>query len=466
MLISSRRPVLEEPVRPTQTNRAHQPPGPGQVPIQIRLPATGDAAPPAQPGQAPVPLARTAPRLFSGGPIALPPGYDLPPGWAVIPANHVQILPPQHGENIQTAPNVPVAGASLAPSSINASPNSLPGGPQIVPSGDQALARSSNDESSSTEHTRSASPNGPRPEASSTTANLPPTAVVDLPLPQNTSAASSNTPNFTQLRATGRLWASQSPHPAFPLTVPLFAMPFNAPGQPRTAAFDAGRADGRVAASLQNQPTLGGLPTMPERRETQEQFHILRQLGENLRSAQELFARLSNLSSLGHPPPSTPHQSPSPSPPLNDSNATASVPRSTTRTDSDVSSSSSSLSSDLQRHRSLSPNEHVNEKDPNIHRLSSDDEISPNELANIRAPWNEQALDDELPVNNMIPSGEASPPRLRSGSQSPRHSLKRRGSLLRHEITDEIVTNVAVERSTLDKGKGKGVYIEDGSEGE
>ena len=118
-----------------------------------------------------------------------------------------------------------------------------------------------------------------------------------------------------------------------------------------------------------------------------------------------------------------------------------------------------------------------------LHCLSSsDEELTPEELADIKAPWVEQPLDDELPLPEVRTSRKDSPQRVRANSQSPIRQLRRRSSLLRQEITEEIldderdpeknrtlagldleptVVGSSNDRASLDKGKGKAISVED-----
>jgi hypothetical protein len=90
--------------------------------------------------------------------------------------------------------------------------------------------------------------------------------------------------------------------------------------------------------------------------------------------------------------------------------------------------------------------ERTNENEPHTRRLSSsEDDLSPEELADIRAPWVE-SLDEELPPQDVLHSPQqGSPPRLRAESQSP-NRLARRGSLLKHDITNEMLEERGRER--------------------
>ena len=97
------------------------------MPIAVQAPRAALDAPPTAPGPTPAPSARTLPRFVSGGPITLPPGYILPPGWAVIPAQNVQIVPAV-GPNVTGVQNVQV----VAPPQVTV--QNVPGAPPGPPS--------------------------------------------------------------------------------------------------------------------------------------------------------------------------------------------------------------------------------------------------------------------------------------------------------------------------------------------
>ena len=211
---------------------------------------------------------------------------------------------------------------------------------------------------------------------------------------------------------------------------------------------------------------------------------MLNQMGESVKAMQDLVARMSTLipsqmspttsnvpqeSQNSHsiplsPRPSNIVQEPSSSETMNSNGHT-----------SDTLPSRHSPPLHVQKRRSFSPVDRTNENEHHpsdrLRRLSSsEDDLSPEELADIRAPWVE-ALDNEIPLNEVR---TGSPPRLRSGSQSPTRTLRRRGSLLKHDITNEMLEERGRERGgsvdkgieVVDKGKGKEVSVEDGSDGE
>jgi hypothetical protein len=471
-LIDSRRPVLEEPpARPAVVNRLPPPPmpGPGPVPIPIQLPMAGDAPPPAAPGPTPAPLARTMPRLVAGGPITLPPGYVLPPGWAVIPAHNVQIVPPHQPQNPGGVPNVQVLGAQIGQPFVQQGPLPVPAG-SPEGSGEAPPLQPA-------DHVSPTGPSATRPENSGATTNMPPIAGTGLPNNSNSSTAiNTNLPNLMQ-RTAPRLWATQSPHPSFPVVLPLFPATGNMGVQYRSAPSPptSGRTEG-TAASTQVNSNANGITATDERRETEERSAVLHQMNESLKTMQDLVTKFSTLSSPLHPSISAQSHT---SQLTSASRVNISINPSTSTSNihtSDPAPSSPPAVLHIRKRRSFSPGERANENDPNpLRRLSSsEDDLSPEELADIRAPWIEQPIDNELPLNEVVHPRQPSPPRLRSASLSPNGSLRRRGSLLKHDITKEIIQERGRDRSrsvdgkkpVIDKGKGKEVYVEDGSEEE
>jgi hypothetical protein len=103
---------------------------------------------------------------------------------------------------------------------------------------------------------------------------------------------------------------------------------------------------------------------------------------------------------------------------------------------------------------------------------TEEDDLAIEETADIHAPWVEPAIDEESPLQEGA-HHPPSPPRVRSASQSPARR-PRRGSLLKHDITNEILEergrerlrNAGVENlpTSVDKGKGKQVAVEDSEE--
>ena len=490
-LIYSRRPVLEEtPPRPAPVNRLPIPPPPMQaqapLPMPLQLPVPGEVPPPPPPGPPPTPFARTMPRIVAGGSITLPPGYVLPPGWAVIPAHNVQIIPPPG----QTPT---VTGVQMV---------AQQGGPPVVvqQQGPTPVTAGSPDGNGDVTNTAPIAPNGQVGGPSGQTAttptpptsiNIPPTSTTTTSaVNTNTSTANSpNAPNLMQRPAT-RVWASQSPHPSFPIAVPLFPTAGNMSVQYRANPVPSatGRTVGMPTsptAQAQSPRVNGVTNTSNENRETDERTALLNQMGMSVRAMQDLVARMSILIPSQLSPTSvsgvpTENQI---SPPVSPGPSTAAQEPSSSDTKtsnghtSDTSPSRNSPPLRVRKRRSFSPVDRPNENEPHpadrLHRLSfSEDDLSPEELADIRAPWVEQPLDIEIPLNEVRGAKPGSPPRLRSASQSPSRSLRRRGSLLKHDITNEMLQERGREREgrvdgniqVVDKGKGKEVYVGDSSE--
>src|SRR5579859_146169 len=95
------------------------------VPIPVQEAPAAAETPPAVPGPTPAPSARNLPRLVAGGPITLPPGYILPPGWAVIPAQNVQIVPTT-GANTVGVQNIQVVTPQVTTQNIIGAPGPSP----------------------------------------------------------------------------------------------------------------------------------------------------------------------------------------------------------------------------------------------------------------------------------------------------------------------------------------------------
>jgi hypothetical protein len=478
----SRRPVLEEaPARQPAANRA---PAPGPIPLPMPAPPVPPAAMPAQPGAAPnpttpgptpTPIQRPGPRIAAGAPINLPPGYTLPPGWAVIPAHNVQIIPPA-GQPlsgaisptvqvvVQGLPAGPVAQQGPPPPGSATSPVGG-GGDVTIPNTDQVPPPSG----------QTAAP--PR---SPTNTNSPQTTAP--PNPQNI-----NLQALMQQRTAGhRMLATQTTHPSFPIVIPLGPQV----GYANRTAPATTRTDGTAEPPSVRPPRPPFTSPPSENGDPDERNAILSQMNDSVRTIQGLLARMNSLTQPQ--PPATSTVSPQPStssvslasPP---STSTILPPLSTNGHNPETSTSlrSPPTHNRIQKRRSMSPIDRPeNEPHPSdrLQRLSSsDEELSPEDLADIKAPWVEP-LDDELPLQEVRTSRQNSPPRMRSSSQSPSRQLRRRGSLLRHEITEQILDDehdrekvrtlgslelesTAVGSShddeLVDKGKGKAVSVED-----
>jgi hypothetical protein len=449
-------------------------PAQAPLPVNIQLPIPGELPPPpAAPGPPQPPFTRTMPRIVAGGPITLPPGYSLPPGWAVIPAHNVQIIPPP-GQTpatagvqvvVQQGPIPVTAGLANGNDDVT---NTIP----IPPNNGQV-----------------GGPSGQTP----TGINIPATATA---VNTNTSTVNSQTaPNLMQ-RPAHRVWANQSPHLAFPIAVPLFRTAGNTGIQYRSNPIPSatGQGDGMStspAAQTQAPRVNGVTNTSNENRETEERMALLNQMGVSVRAMQDLVAKMSILMPSQVSPTSVSGIAPETqiSPPVPLTLGPSTVGQEPSSSDigtsyehtSDTSPSRNLPPLRIQKRRSFSPvdrtneNEHHHHPSDRLHRLSfSEDDLSPEELADIRAPWVEQPLDLEIPLTEVRNAKPGSPPRLRSASQSPSRTLRRRGSLLKHDITNAVLQERGRERGrsvdgnidVVDKGKGKEVYVEDGSEGE
>jgi hypothetical protein len=491
----SRRPVLEEaaartPIANRAPNPPPPPPMPAQAPVAIPILPGGNEGPAPTPGPTPAPI-RGVPRMTASGPITLPPGYVLPPGWAVIPAQNVQVVLPHQGPNTAGAQNVGgVANINIiGPQGNQGAPGPVPnsaGTPGVNGDVTGANPPIPND------HVGPPGATTTRPDA---TINIPTTSTA---APPNNSNSSTNTntaaPNFMQRQAP-RNWNQQGAHPSFPYTIPLFAMPGNTGIQYRATPFPPanGRTEG-ASTSNQSTPRVNGVGPTDER-ETAERLALLNQMNQSVRTMQDLVSRMSSLfpqanlvttptvePAIQAPqsiPPTTTDQAESSASvtPSNGSTSDSSPPRTPPKTPTSL---------HLQRRRSFSPIERANENETSpdpIRRVStSEDDFTPEELADIRAPWVEQDIEDGLPLQEILSSSkQGSPPRIRSPSRSPGRTLRRRGSLLKHDITNEMLQDrgrdknrnmagfegaTAVEGSTVDKGKGKEVFVEDVSDDE
>jgi hypothetical protein len=447
------------------------------------IPAQPGANPnPATPGPIPTPIQRPVPRIPAGGPINLPPGYSLPPGWAVIPAHNVQIIPPATHPLAVMAPATALVAQQQGPPPGSATSPGGGTGDVTIPNNNYQL------------------PPPPSGQAAAAPAQPPPQSPTNTNTPTSTiNSQNLNLSNMMQQRTTGaRLLASQSPHPSFPISIPL-APPvlWNAGGigQQRPASSVPTRTNGMAETPTQLSPRMSGTTNPSAENDTNldERFAILSQMNDSVRAMQDLLARMQ---SLAQPPP-TPTATTTVSPRIETSHITLPSPPPSTSTTlqppspdgytpETSSPSRSPPGSPVYRRRSMSPLGRRGEDDPHpadrLHRLSSsDEEFSPEELADIKAPWVEHPLDDELPLPEVRTSRQNSPPRLmRSSLESPIHQLRRRGSLLRHEITEEILddergrdqnrtlrnlelenTFVGSEGESLNKGKGKAVSAED-----
>ena len=418
------------------------------------------------------------PRIVAGGQITLPPGYTLPPGWAVIPAQNVQIIPPQPTPPTTAhAPTPPSTGQGLDAGVQGPPP--IPAGSPVVGSGDVTIPQPNdrNDHVSDQSNNAIAGTNIPASTSVHPT-NQPQSS------PNQVTQQAGWTPN-TMPRTAPRVWAMQSPHPSFPIAVPLFPTAGNMGIQYRSPAVPAAiaRTDGTSSGMGGQLPRLNGESTSEEGRDTEDHLALLNQMGESVRTMQELVSRMSTLippqipispaaQTRAVPPPSATSRQPS-----------TSEPTTANGHPSDAKLSRTPTPLIIRKRRSFSPTDRLNENDPHphdrLHRISSEEEdLSPEELADIRAPWVDQTLDPfdptdlpPLPDVGRSRQGSLSPPRMRSGSQSPHRTLVRRGSLLKHDITNEVldeqsqeVTNMAADRDR--KGKGKEVYVEDGSDEE
>jgi hypothetical protein len=496
---SSRRPVLEEPpARTPIANRAPNPPPPPPMPAQapvaipIHMPGGNDAPAPT-PGPTPASL-RGAPRIVAAGPITLPPGYVLPPGWAVIPAQNVQVVPSQQAQiaagaqNATGAANIHIGG----PQGINGVPGPMPNAAG-TPGGTGDVTGSN----PITAHDH-VNPTGP----TTTRQDNHITINTSTAVPPNNSNISNNmtttnaTASHPMPRQVPRNWHGMSAHPAFPVTIPLFAMPGNMGVQHRPAPVHAavGRTDGvSTSAATQSTPRVNGVGPADES-ESDERITLLNQMNETMSTMQNLVSRMSTLipqSNLSSMPAAEPTiQAPQNSPSTTNT-ALISIDTSTSATlNGSVSTSpprtppKTPTSVHLHKRRSFSPIERTNENEssPNpLRRIStSEDELAPEELADIHAPWVEQDVQDGLQsqdIHSLSKSG--SPPHTRSPSRSPGRTLRRRGSLLKHDITDEMLhdrgrdktrntdefeTATYVGGSSVDKGKGKEVFVEDVSD--
>ena len=429
------------------------------------------------------------PRIVAGGQITLPPGYALPPGWAVIPAQNVQIIPPATAPPQPPPPTQPPQNvgqsASAAPAgATQQGPSPVPAGSPIGGSGDVTIpAPAPNDHVSDQSDATNTGTNIPA------TTSVHPTTQPQSPAteqPTQQTSWTNNIPNNNMQRTAPRVWATQSPHPSFPIAVPLFPTAGNMGTQYRSPGFAAtnvARTDGISSRMGSQGARVNGDSTSEGRRDTEDHVALLNQMGESVRTMQELVARMSVLI-----PPQPPTISPTnqahslPSPSNSFRQPSISEPSTSNGQSSDPKSSRNPSPLIIRKRRSFSPNDRHNDTEPHpndrLSRLSSEEEVvSPEEIADIRAPWVDQTLDPfdpdlpPLPEVGRSRQGSLSPPRLRSGSQSPHRSLVRRGSMLKHDITSEVLEERLTEASAMEvdrdrKGKGKEVYVEDGSDEE
>ena len=455
------------------------------------MPAQPGAAPtpaPAAPGPPPAPIQRTnIPRIAAGAPINLPPGYNLPPGWAVIPAHNVQIIAPATqtvvGTGSPTMQAVVLQGlpaGTVAPQQGPPSPGSAtsptPGTGDVTISNNDHLAQTSSQTAGA------ASPRSPN-------INNPPSTTP-------TNSQSLNLQNLMQQRTAGqRMALPQSPHSAFPIVIPLVPSGASASGAAYQRSSATTRTDGVAETPNQPPPRVNGTTnSSTESGDTDERFAILSQMSHNISTMQNLVARMQSLNQP-LPPATTPTTVPC-------QPATVSISPSSSPSTSNVlqplSPNSETTSTPLMsppghnrmhKRRSMSPVGRYGENDAvahpadRLHSLSSsDEELSPEELADIKAPWVEEPFEDELPLPEVRTSRIDCGQRMRSGSQSPSRQLRRRSSLLRHEITEEIldaerdleedgtlaslelkpaVVGSSNDGASWDKGKGKAVSVED-----
>jgi len=467
-LIASRRPVLEEPrtLPPTRGLVPPAPPMPAQAPAPIAVQPPAAEAPPAVPGPTPTPHVRPLPRLTAGGPIALPNGYTLPPGWAVIPAQNVQIVPPA-GPNATGVHPAHVFAPQPMMQNIPASPGPPP---NLAGTADRIGDATENPPIAPTDHV----PGTTRSDnTASTNISHPSTSA-----PSNTTNTQNNPsnmnpsgPNVMQRPAPSRFWGGQSAHPSYPPVISLVGNTGYHSIQPRTAPVVPPTINTEGASTSSSVSVNPAAST--ERREPDEQRALLQQMGESVRTLQELVSNMSTMLQAHNLPPatvqSTQQSHPAPPQPI------VAQAESPTRSESTILNEHTSTSATLpplhiKKRRSFSPLERTDENEhPHASRVrrlsSSEDELSPEELADIRAPWVENTIEDGLPLHEVPRQG--SPPRVRSPSRSPSRSLLRRGSLLKHDITDDISNSEgAAEMDQLDKGKGRVVFVEDVSEEE
>ena len=443
----------------------------------------GAAPTPAAPGPPPTPIQRTTiARIAAGAPINLPAGYTLPPGWAVIPAHNVQIIPPATqtvvGTGSSTMQTVVLQGL---PAGIVAPQQGPPPSPGSATSATGDVTISNNDHlPQSSGQTAGATP----PRSPANINNTPSTP---------TNSQNLNLQNLTQQRTAGhRMILPQSPHPAFPIAIPL--VPSGAAYQ-RSSATP--RTDGVTETPNQPPPGVNGTTNSSnESGNTDERFAILSQMSHSIRTMQDLVVRMQSLNQPLPPAttpttvpcqPSTVSITPSSSPPTSNVLQPLS-PNSHNRETTSTPLMSPPRNNRMHKRRSMSPVGRHGENDvahpaDRLHSLSSsDEELPPEELADIKAPWVEEPFEDELPLAEVLTPRIDSAQRMRSGSQSPSRQLRRRSSLLRNEITEEILdaerdpeedrtlASVELEPTVVgssndgassNKGKGKAVSMED-----
>jgi hypothetical protein len=308
-----------------------------------------------------------------GAPVFLPVGYNLPPGWAVIPAHNVVVVPPP---------------------AVNGSPNS-----DSTP--DSVTTPTGRNDVTGDQVRQSADP-------------IPTTNTNSTPPIGNTTANQFIPRNFPLVR---------SPHPQFPIVVPLYPQAHRAwnqanrpPQPPSTPAQEP---------PLPNSPPLPNLDEVLDRLES-----VTAEISNMVRTVTDVMAPLAAQS---------------------------------THRNSDVPSTSAqtSTSNPVNMPRPRRASHHAQ-------RLSgSEDEFLVDEVPqNIRAPWVDHPIDE-----NCMPLQEVGSPPRRSSSRSPGR-LRRRPSSLRHEITEEELQiggssssgGSGTQESARDKGKGKGVTVEDVTE--
>jgi hypothetical protein len=385
------------------------------------------APPPPVPGPTPtINGARTAPRIVINTPITLPPGYALPPGWAVIPANNVQLIPPttqtQTPIGVQTIPTPTQQAVSPGPPPNTAgTTGNVTGGAQdgnhadhVSPPSGQTAAGSDNTNTTTTNVSTS---------TSTSTSTTRPTMIQQPP--QIPTASIGIRGNRVQ-------------YPQFPPIIPVFA--------PRTA-----------------QPQ--NVSPSSEQRELEERLNTAtNELNQSVKTMQDLVARMSSLVSS---------QQNQATPPISSTSAPFIRPST-----SNGHFHASPPPLQVPRRSSSNPGHkyYIENSPPPVsplrHRLSgSEEDLMTEERPDIRAPWIDHPIDDDcMPLQEV-----GSPPR-RSSSNSPHRALRRRPSLLRNDITDEIIhkdgqqersMHQALEGETVadggsvDKGKGKAVSVED-----
>ena len=252
--------------------------------------------------------------------------------------------------------------------------------------------------------------------------------------------------------------------------IPLIGNVGNIGVQMRTTQVAQPTTNGEGTSTSSSSVRMNGSAS-DGRTETEEHLTLLQQMGESVRTMQDLVSRMSTLLPFPNPPSSTAFESTQHSPPNPPHPSTSQVESASPNRH--ISTPETLPALHIKKRRSFSPVERTDENEhphsSRVRRLSSsEDELSPEELADIRAPWVEMTIEDSLPLHEVPRQG--SPPRVRSPSRSPSRSLLRRGSLLKHDITNEIASTEndgqINHNNKLDKGKGREVFVEDGSEDE